>query len=168
MPLVSALSLLRRVASICPHDLTLIRKRQRPNPARTIMRGSRPENTNKSTFTIYPALAAARSVRIRVGVLRSQADSWALALSGMSGTGLVQRQLLGNGCEKLSDVLGCLCRRLEEKQTGFLGICLSVGSGNRSLIGLLSDQVEFVTGQSNDDVLVCLALELLDPSLGLI
>ena len=86
----------------------------------------------------------------------------------MSGTGLVQGQLLSNGCEKLSDVLSRLCGCLEEEQTGFLGVCLGVGGGNRSLIGLLSDQIEFVAGQSDDDVLVCLTLELLDPSLGLI
>lgn len=86
----------------------------------------------------------------------------------MSGPSLVKRQLLRNGCEELSDILRSLGRGLEEEKTGFLGVGFGIGSRDGTLIRLFRNQIELVTGERDDDVFVCLALELLDPSLGLV
>jgi hypothetical protein len=45
---------------------------------------------------------------------------------------------------------------------------LGVGGGDGALVGGLGDQIELVAGEGDDDVLVCLALELLDPCFRLI
>ncbi len=86
----------------------------------------------------------------------------------MSGTSLVQRQLLGNCREELSDVLSRFGRGLEEEKAGLLGVGFGVGGRNGALVRLFRNQIKLVTGQCDDDVFVCLALELLDPSLGLV
>lgn len=117
---------------------------------------------------IMCCLAAAWSVDISVGILWREADAGALPGSSMSGSGLVQGKLLRNGGEELSHVLSRLGRRLEEEEAGLAGIGLGICAGDGSLIGLLSDQIELVTGKGNDDVLVGLALEFLYPRLGLV
>ena len=113
-------------------------------------------------------LATARAVDVGVGILGVQADAWALARSSMAGSGLVERQLLCNGCEELGDVLGSLGRGLEEQQTSLLRIGLGIGGGDRSLVGLFVDQIQLVARQSDDDVLVRLSLELLNPRFRLV
>lgn len=59
-------------------------------------------------FKLGANLATARAADVGVGVLRSQTDSWSLARASVSWTGLVQRKLLGDGCEKSLDVLSSL------------------------------------------------------------
>lgn len=86
----------------------------------------------------------------------------------MSRAGLVEWQLLCDSCEEISDVLGGLCGRLEEEEAGFAGVSLGVGGRDSSLVGLLSHKIELVSSQCDDDVLVSLALEFLDPGLGLV
>ena len=86
----------------------------------------------------------------------------------MSRPYLVEGKLLGDGREQLSHVLGGLGRRLEEEETGFLGIRLGIGGRDGALVGLLGDQIQLVSSKGDDDVLVRLALQLLDPSLGLV
>ena len=115
-----------------------------------------------------PPLAAALSIGIRVPALGLQADAGSLSWSRMSGPGLVQRQLLGDGCEQFPHVLGGLCGGLEEEKACLLGVRFSIGGGNGALVGLLADEIELVSCKGNDDVLVGLALELLDPRLRLV
>lgn len=113
-------------------------------------------------------LAGAGTADVGVGILGSQTDSWSLTRSGVSGAGLIQGKLLGDGCEEVRNVLGCLGRRLEEEEASFTGVRLGVGCGDGTLIRLLRDQIQLVSCKSDDDVLVCLALELLDPRLCLV
>lgn len=110
-------------------------------------------------------LAAAWSVDIGVGILWCETDARSLAGSRMSGSSLIQGKLLCNGGEKFSHVLGSLGRRLEEEKAGLSGVSLGICSWDGSLIGLLVDQIKFVSSQRNDNVLVCLALQFLYPSL---
>jgi hypothetical protein len=84
------------------------------------------------------------------------------------GAGLVEGQTLGDGCEEVVDVLGRLRRRLEEEQPGFGGVLPGVVGGDDALGRVVGDEVELVAGEGDDDVLVGLALELLDPGLGLV
>jgi hypothetical protein len=91
-----------------------------------------------------------------------------LAWPQVAGTRLVERQLLGDGREQLLHVLARLRRSLEEEQTGLAGILLGVGGLYGALVGRLGDEIELVAGEGDDDVFVGLALELLDPRLGLI
>jgi hypothetical protein len=86
----------------------------------------------------------------------------------MPGPDLVERQLLGDGGKQLLHVLGRLGRRLKEEQPGLLRVGLGVGGGNSPLVGLLRYQVQLVPGEGDDDVLVGLPLQLLDPGFGLI
>lgn len=86
----------------------------------------------------------------------------------MSGAGLVEGKLLGDGGKELGDVFGSLGGGLEEEKTGLLCVGLGVGGGDGALVGLLGDEVELVAGEGDDDVFVCLALEFLDPGLGLV
>lgn len=84
------------------------------------------------------------------------------------GSRLIDGELLGDCGKELSNILAGLGRGLEEEQAGFAGILLGIGRGNGPFVGRLGDQVELVAGQCDDDVLVGLALELLDPGFGLI
>lgn len=86
----------------------------------------------------------------------------------MPGADLVERQLLRDGREQFGDVLGRLGRRLEEEEPSLLRVRLGFGGRDGPLVGLLVDEVQLVTGESDDDVLVCLALQLLDPRFGLV
>lgn len=86
----------------------------------------------------------------------------------MPRSNLVERQLLRNLGEQILHVLGSLGRCLEEKKASLLCICLGIGRLNRTLIGLLLDKIQLVTGKGDDDILVCLALKFLDPRLGLV
>ena len=103
-----------------------------------------------------------------IGALGRQADTGPLAGTGMPGSGLLERQLLGDRGEQFPHVLGRLCRRLEEKEAGFLGICLGIRCRDGALVGLFCDKIELVSGQGDDDVLVCLPLQLLYPRLSLV
>lgn len=102
------------------------------------------------------ALAACR--------LWPQVHSGARARPDAPGTGLVKRELLRNGREELAHVLGALGRRLEEEEAGFPGVLLGVGGGYCALVWVLGDEVELVAREGDDDVLICLALQFLDPS----
>lgn len=86
----------------------------------------------------------------------------------VSRTGLVERQLLGDSGEEFANVLTRLGGCLEEKETGFPGILLGVGGGNSALIWRFGNQIKLVTSERDDDVLVGLALKLLDPCFRLI
>jgi hypothetical protein len=91
-----------------------------------------------------------------------------LAWPQVAGTRLVERQLLGNGCEQLLHVLARLRRGLKEEKAGLASVLLGVGRLYGALVGRLGDEIELVASQRDDNVLVGLALELLDPRLGLI
>jgi hypothetical protein len=91
-----------------------------------------------------------------------------LAWPQIAGTRLVERQLLGNGCEQLLHVLARLGRGFKEEKAGLAGILLGVGRLYGALIGRLGDEIELVAGQRDDDVLIGLALQLLDPRFGLV
>jgi hypothetical protein len=91
-----------------------------------------------------------------------------LAWPQVPRAGLVERQLLGNGSEELPHVFTCLSGCFEEEQTGFASVLLGIGGGDGTLVGRLCYQIELVASKGDDDVLVCLTLELLDPCLGLI
>ena len=102
------------------------------------------------------------------GSLGSEINTGSGGTAHASLGGLFDGELLCDGGEEFLDVLGCLCRRLEEEQTGFLGVLFGIGGGDSALVGLLGDKIELVSGKSNDDVLVGLTLQLLDPSLCLV
>lgn len=57
----------------------------------------------------------------------------------MPRAGLIQGQLLRNGCEQVLDILGSLGRRLEEEETGLAGVRFSIGGRDGALVGLLGD-----------------------------
>lgn len=73
---------------------------------------------------------------------------------GSSWAGLVEWQLLRDRGKQFPDVLGGFCRRLKVQEAGFPCIRLRLGSFD----GPLRGEVQLVSGQSYDDVLVCLAL----------
>lgn len=81
---------------------------------------------------------------------------------------LVEGQLLCNLGEQILHVLGSLGRCLEEEKPSLLCIGCGIGRLNRTLIGLLLDEIQLVTGKGDNDILVCLALKFLDPRLGLV
>jgi hypothetical protein len=81
---------------------------------------------------------------------------------------LVEGQALRDGGEEVADILGRLGRRLEEEQAGLGGVLPRVVGGDGALGRIVGDEVELVAGEGDDDVLVGLALELLDPGLGLV
>lgn len=120
------------------------------------------------TLDIVKNLAAAGSAHVGVVVLRGQTDTWSLSRAGVPRAGLVQGQFLGDGCEEVLDVLSGLCRGLEEEEAGLASISLSIGGRDGALLRLLGDQIQLVTRKGDDNVLVRLTLELLDPRLCLI
>lgn len=91
-----------------------------------------------------------------------------LTRSQVPRAGLVERQFLCDSGEKLADILARLGRCFEEKETGFAGVLLGVCGGDGALVWRLGDQIKLVAGESDDDVLVRLALELLNPCFRLI
>lgn len=114
------------------------------------------------------ALAAAGSADVAVGVLWGEADALSLARPGVPRADLIQRQLLRDGGEELTNVLGRLSGRLEEEEAGLVGVRLGIGGGDGALVWLFVDEIELVAGEGDDDVLVRLALQFLHPGLGLI
>jgi hypothetical protein len=84
------------------------------------------------------------------------------------GPHLVERQLPGDGGEEFLHVLGRLGRRLKEEEAGFARVRLGVGRLDCPLVRLLRHQVQLVARQRDDDILVGLPLQLLDPRLGLV
>ena len=113
-----------------------------------------------------PPLAATRPADIRVGIFGCQADSLSLRRSWLSN--LVNGQLSSNRGKEIRHVFGRLGRSLKEQETSLAGICLGVGYRHGTLVWLLRDKIEFVAGERNNDVFVRLALEFLDPRLGLV
>lgn len=81
---------------------------------------------------------------------------------------LIKRQLASDGGEELLDVLGRLGRRLEEEQAGLARVGLGVGRLHCPLVRVVGHQVQLVARQRDDDVLVCLPLQLLDPGFRLV
>jgi hypothetical protein len=116
-----------------------------------------------------PSSALAPGRALRVVILGPQAHAGPLRRGPqVPRAGLVERQALRDGGEELVDVLGRLGRRLEEEQAGLGGVLLGVVGGYGALGGVVGDEVELVAGERDDDVFVGLALELLDPGLGLV
>ena len=118
--------------------------------------------------TETPSSALTPAGLLRVGVLGSEADPRSLTWPGTPRSDLVQRQPPCYRGEQLPYVLGRLGRRLEEQEPGLLRVRLGLGGRDYPLVGLLGDQVELVAGEGDDDVLVGLALQLLDPRLRLV
>lgn len=81
---------------------------------------------------------------------------------------MVEGKLLGDGGKEFGDILGSLGRGLEKEKTSLLCVGFGVGGRDGALVGLLSDEIELVTSKGDDDVFICLALEFLDPSFGLV
>ncbi|RMZ72162.1 hypothetical protein GMOD_00007160 [Pyrenophora seminiperda CCB06] len=81
---------------------------------------------------------------------------------------LVDWQFLRDGCEELLYVLARFRRCLEEEQASLAGILFGVGGGDGALVGRFGNKIELVSGQSDDDILVRLALKLLNPRFGLV
>jgi len=81
---------------------------------------------------------------------------------------LVERQPLGDGGEEVVDVFGRLCRGFEEEQSRLGGVLSRIVGGDGALGGLVGDEVELVAREGDDDVLVGLALQLLDPGFGFV
>lgn len=125
-----------------------------------------PQTKKPHVMTI--TLAAAGSSSVRVAALGGKTDAGALSGSGVSGSCLVEWQLLRDGSEELCNVLGGLGGGLKEEEAGFARVGFGVGSGDGALVGLLGDEIQLVSGQSDNDILVGLALEFLDPGLGLV
>jgi hypothetical protein len=84
------------------------------------------------------------------------------------GPRLVERQALRDGGEQVANILGRLGASLEEEQAGLCRVLPRVVGGDGALGRVVGDEVELVAGERDDDVLVGLALELLDPGLGLV
>jgi hypothetical protein len=121
------------------------------------------------THTLSLSLAVAPCRALCLAGLWPQVDALALlAWPQVPRAGLVERQLLGNGSEELAHVFTCLGGCFEEEQTGLASVLLGIGGGDGTLVGRLCYQIELVASKGDDDVLVCLTLELLDPCLGLI
>jgi hypothetical protein len=93
----------------------------------------------------------------------SQIDAGSWIRPQVSWSSLIQGQLLCNGCEEFSDIYGSLGGSFEEEQSSFFGICFGIGCLNSSLVRIVGDHIHLVTGQCNDNVLVCLSLEFFDP-----
>ena len=91
-----------------------------------------------------------------------------LAGPEVPGAGLVEGQFLCDGGEELADVLACLGGGLEEKKAGLAGVLLGVGGGDGALVGGFGHEIELVAGKGDDNVLVGLALEFLDPGFCLV
>lgn len=113
------------------------------------------------------------------------------AISGQRLPTACYNRLRTNFGEHLNDTFTRLGRGLEEKETGFGSICLCLvgghlaealalvgvrglaGGGSRIISLVLRvagtrcacrlDKIDLVAGESDDNVGVCLALELLDP-----
>lgn len=113
------------------------------------------------------AVAAARTLGL-VG-LRPEVDALSLlARSQVPWAGLVDGQFLRDGSEELLYVLACLGGRLKEEEAGFAGVLLGVGGGDGALVGGFGHEIELVAGKGDDNVLVGLALEFLDPGFCLV
>jgi hypothetical protein len=54
---------------------------------------------------------------------------------------LVERKLLRDGSEKVSNILSGLCGGLEEEEAGLASIGFGVGSRNCTLVWLLGDEI---------------------------
>jgi hypothetical protein len=124
------------------------------------------------TYTSTPSqhtLAVAPCGALCLVGLWPQVDALALlAWPQVPRAGLVERQLLSNGSEELTHVFTRLGGGFKEEQTSLASVLLGIGRGDGTLVGRLGYQIELVAGQGDDDVLVCLTLEFLDPCLGLI
>lgn len=129
-----------------------------------------PYNTPTLTQPVpHSCLTVAAGRALRLVGLWPQVDARSLlAWPQVSWAGLVNGQLLGNGCEEFLYVLARLGRRLEEEQAGLAGILFGIGRRDGALVGRLGHQVELVSSKGNDDVFVCLALQFLDPGLCLV
>jgi hypothetical protein len=97
-----------------------------------------------------------------------QVDTWASAGSQIAGAGLIQGQLLGDCGKEFLNVGGSFGGSFEEEETRFFGVGFGIGGLNSTLIGIIIDHVSLVSGEGDDNVLVCLSLQFLDPRLGLV
>lgn len=167
-----ARSLLSHHFSSSPH-LFLPRRAASPNDPRNRLRCVSCHDIQISQSDVvrqhawHLARAWAGAVRVRPFGC-SKADAWSLSYPGVSRPSLVQGQLLSDGREQLPHILGSLGGCLEEQKSGLAGVSLGLRGGDGPLVGLLGDEIQLVPGQGDDDVLVGLALELLDPCLRLI
>src|SRR5690242_8027084 len=117
----------------------------------------------------HPSLTVATCRSLCLVRLWPEVDTLSLlARPQVSWTSLVEWQLLCDGGKEFAYVFARLGRCLKEKKAGFTSVLLGVGGGDGAFVGALGDQIELVAGKSDDDVLVCLALELLYPRFRLI
>lgn len=139
---------------------------------------SRPNNSTRKMIPptaiqhLLPSSAVAPSCttsRTRIFPPTQIHSTWPTCCSAHASlTGLLNRQLLRNRSEQLFHILSGLCGRLEEEQVCFAGIGFGVGGRDSALVRLLSDEIGLVAGERDDDVLVCLALELFYPGFGFV
>ncbi len=76
----------------------------------------------------------------------------------ISRASLIEWEFVCDCPEEFLDIGSGLGGSLEEEQVGFFGVSLSIGSLNDSLIGVIGDHVDFVSGEGDDDVFVGLSL----------
>lgn len=112
---------------------------------------------------MYLAVASLASLGARR--LWPKVDTGSGAASHASLAGLLNRQLLCNGGKEVLDILRGLRRGFEEEEASLIGVCLGIFGGDGALVGLFGNKIELVTGEGDDDVLVCLSLKLLNPCL---
>lgn len=84
-------------------------------------------------------LAAARAGGVGVCIFGSQAHARTLASACMSGTGLIEGKLLGDGGKEFGDVFGSLGRGFEEEKASLLCVGLGFPGRDGALVGLLCD-----------------------------
>lgn len=116
----------------------------------------------------FNTLAAASPCSIRVAAFWGKADAGSLARAGMSRSCLVERELLGDRGKEVSNILGSLRGGLEEEKSSLASVCFSISSRNGTLVGLLGNEIQLISSQGDNDVLVGLALKFLHPCFGLV
>jgi hypothetical protein len=147
-------------------SLGLVAKESRTRPLRHDQRAP-PE----SPFLVQPSgnLAATGAADVSVCAFGCEVHPGpSRAGPRVSRPSLVERKLLRYRREQFPHVLRRLCRRLKEEKSRLACIGLGVRRWHGSLVGLFSDEVELVARQSDDNVLIRLALEFFYPRLGLV
>lgn len=144
-PLVrSNLQLYKQEATACAmNGLRCPASRLEPNAAKHALK-------HKSTL--------ARACSLWARSLWSQIYTRSWVGSQVAWPGLIKRQLLRDRGEQLLDVRRCFSRGLEEQKSRLSSVCLCIGCLNGPLVWLFVDNIGFVSGECDDDVLVCLSL----------
>lgn len=114
-----------------------------------------PAVENRLTLTVSRTLGSCG--------IRREADTRSCRHSWVSRTGLLEGQLLRDGGEQLADIGGGLRRRLEEQKSRLFCVSLRIRCLNGPFVWVLFHHVDFVSCQGDDDVLIGLPLQFLDP-----